>query len=347
MRRWRIITLALVSLMPVFVSCEHRVLTVPKDNHYIRVYLDEQIKNVTCGFYGTGYERPEYAAPTNLRVSLADQQTGEVLYERIIRGYGEDEKGRYIDGYISAPTGRYNLVIHEVGTSQTKISNLYDYYSIYAYTDPILQDHYYFIPAASRAENDYRIVQQPDHMFHAVCEPVEVHNATYADTLRNRSGDHFTARSIALSYFTRVRIKGIEWVTSAAAIISGMSGSYKLGGEYNLVEDDPVNIFFTTKYIGKKRNSPSDPYSAEIYATFNTFGRINDLSPTLRIEFLKTDGSSQVEEFELTELFKTAEVKDNQWILLDREVEVTKPDGTGGMRPGVIGWKDIESDITM
>ena len=32
-------------------SCEHRELTDPTDIHYVRVYLDEQIKNVTYGFY--------------------------------------------------------------------------------------------------------------------------------------------------------------------------------------------------------------------------------------------------------------------------------------------------------
>ena len=35
----------------VLSSCEHRVLTDPTNVHYVRVYLDENIKNVTYGFY--------------------------------------------------------------------------------------------------------------------------------------------------------------------------------------------------------------------------------------------------------------------------------------------------------
>ena len=46
------ITLAILFLfIPFFSSCEHRELSDPNTGHYLRVYLDEEIKNVTCGFY--------------------------------------------------------------------------------------------------------------------------------------------------------------------------------------------------------------------------------------------------------------------------------------------------------
>ena len=38
------------------MSCEHRPLETPLNARYVRVYIDEDIKNVTCGFYNEAYE---------------------------------------------------------------------------------------------------------------------------------------------------------------------------------------------------------------------------------------------------------------------------------------------------
>ena len=39
---------------------------------------------------------------------------------------------------------------------------------------------------------------------------------------------------------------------------------------------------------------------------------------------------------------------ENQWILLDKEINITKPiGGTGGMDPGVEGWNEKEADLFM
>ena len=37
-----------VCLMLLFTACEHRELSDPNKGHYLRIYLDENIKNVTC-----------------------------------------------------------------------------------------------------------------------------------------------------------------------------------------------------------------------------------------------------------------------------------------------------------
>ena len=39
---------------------------------------------------------------------------------------------------------------------------------------------------------------------------------------------------------------------------------------------------------------------------------------------------------------------ENQWLLLDKEISITKPiGGSGGMDPGVDGWKEEEADLPM
>lgn len=342
-----VLRLMVLSLLVALLnSCEHRLLTDPAETHYVRVYLDEQIKNITCGIYDPAYEVPEWEAPVNLRAVLADPQTGEVVSERILRGSGKDERGKYIDGYIAAPSGTYDFLVYEVGTFVTKIANPYVFHDMYAYTNPIYDEAYRFIPAAaSRAEPECRIVQQPDHLFREVCRQVVVSDTGQIDTLYNSVGEHFEASSMVLSYFLKVNIAGVEWVTSAAALMNGMAGSSMMGEKGAVVESDPVDLFFKTQQADRKRRSGLS--SAVLYSTFNTFGKIPGGSTTLRIELMKTDGSSQVEEFDLTEMFDTPMVKDNQWIILEREIVATKPEGTGGMKPGVEGWNEIDADVPM
>ena len=47
-------------LLMLLTACEHRELSDPNLGHYLRIYLDEDIKNVTCGFYDESLKRPEY-----------------------------------------------------------------------------------------------------------------------------------------------------------------------------------------------------------------------------------------------------------------------------------------------
>lgn len=342
-----IIDAAMCVMLFGLVSCEHRLLTDPRDSHYIRVYLDEQIKNVTCGFYNPDYEAPEYIAPVNLWTVLADPQSGEIVSETILRGNGQDERGRYIDGYIAAPAGTYNMIIHDVGSSVTRLNKTDSYYDMYAYTDQLPADSYIFQLVVGKASEDEKIVRQPEHMLRGVSENVVVNNSIQTDTLLNAQGEHFEARSMVQSYYVQVRIKGIEWVTSAAALISGMAGSSYMHKEGAINGNDPVSLFFTAKYADKKKSRDADVSTAVVYATFSTFGKIPDRNTVLKMEFIKSDGSSQVEEFDLDEAFETPQVRDWQWILLDREVVITRPEGTGGMRPGVEGWKEIDADVIM
>jgi hypothetical protein len=114
-------------------------------------------------------------------------------------------------------------------------------------------------------------------------------------------------------------------------------------------EDDPINLYFSMLYNGNKKRSASGDSAEILYATFTTFGKIPDLTSelTLNFEFSKSDGSSQVEIIDITEVFKTTLAIENQWLLLDKEISISKPIGSGGIDPGVGGWKDEEADLPM
>ena len=57
-----------------FTACEHRELVDDTDMHYVRIYVDENIRNVTYGFYDETKEKPTYRTPEGVRVVLCNSQ---------------------------------------------------------------------------------------------------------------------------------------------------------------------------------------------------------------------------------------------------------------------------------
>lgn len=341
-----------VCLMLLFTACEHRELSDPNTGHYLRIYLDENIKNVTCGFYDESLKHPEYKRPHVMRVVLADPASGRVVSERFFQSQGEDERGYYIDGHIGAEAGTYNLLVYNFGSAVTHIRNEQSYFDMQAYTNPVSEHYLQYLPASRQEVKDEEIVYEPEHLFHAVGEPIVIPETHGIDTLKTASGEWFTAHSVVKSYYLQVRIKGVEWVTSAASMLSGMAGSTWLHGHEKMVETDPVNLFFTLDYTGKQAARDGTGSTAVLYATFSTFGKLPDLPSTLTLnfEFRKKDGNSQVEKIDLTPEFGKPLALNEQWILLDHEIVITPPEGAesgGGMTPGVEEWENVEAEIPM
>ena len=131
----RIVRLVSVLVMCLgLFACEHRPLEDPNNGHYVRVYIDEQIKNVTYGFYDESREKPTYERPRVLRVVLTDPETDKIVVEKYLQSYGEDERGYYVDGYIAASEGEYNLMVYNFGTEKTKIRYESSFFNMQAFT---------------------------------------------------------------------------------------------------------------------------------------------------------------------------------------------------------------------
>ena len=331
-------------------SCEHRILTDPTDVHYVRVYLDEDIKNVTYGFYNESHEHPEYQRPLTMLACLADSQTGDVMSEGILKNQGKDARGNYIDGYVAAPSGEYSLLVYQLGSPLTLIKNTENYFSIQAYTPAVSDRVLAQLEYTSKVVDSQTIVQEPEHIMVSRYNGIHLNHSERVDTLKTAEGDYFTARSIAKSYYLQLNVTGVRWVKSASAVLSGLSGSSLLCREEGMIETDPVNLYFSMRYNSSQKRSSNEDSVEALYATFTTFGKIPELTSelTLNFEFTKSDGSSQVESIDITEVFKTPPAIENQWLLLDKEITITKPiGGSGGMDPGVGGWKDEEADLPM
>lgn len=346
MRRFAYILLSVIAILTA--SCERRPLVELSNTHYVRVYVDESLLNVTEGFYRDDSMRPGYRSPDIIRIILADPETGMAMAERFLRNKGEDSKGTYYDGYIVADPGHYSLLAYNFDTESTIISSINNHKEAKASTDEIAAHLRSTIPSrankniTSKGEPDYeKIAYCPDHLFAANCGEVYVPYVNYVDTLKTSAGEHFHASSIVKSYYLQVRVKGLEFSTSSVGLMTGMAGSSWINGK-GMDEKDPVTVYF--EMIHEEHSDESI-----IYTTFSTFGKIPDETNELEItfDFLTIYGEPYSETLDISELFNTKEAKENQWLLIDHTIVIPEPPEIkdDGFKPGLDDWKDIETDI--
>lgn len=349
--------MVMVTLLTICMGCEHRPLLLPetKNNVFVKIYFDENIRNVSYGFYNEEVQKPEYESPEVMRVALYDAFNNELVTERYMSDCGRDADGHYIQGYMNVPEGRYNMIAYNMDTYDTKITFEKFYNLMTAYTDELSENQTSQI--FKSRENDFisrsPISMQPDHLF--VCRvngveilPAELQNGL--DTIRTHDGQIPTAQTIVKTYYMQINVQGVQYVQSAVALLTGMAGSKTLfDGE--MVMDDEKSIFFGLQN-GKEKRSPEEE-STIAYATFSTFGKLPHTEGYIEIsfEFNTIYNTVQTETIKVTDMFETPMVRDNQWIIIDKVIEIKPPEGTeepgGGMQPGVRDWDIIEGYITI
>ena len=345
------LTAALLTLVSALLltACIHRPLEEMGNTHYLRVYIDDSIRNTTCLFYNDTLARPDFKLPQVVRITLNDCQNGTQVAESFLQHSGRDSLGYYLDGYIIADAGNYDLMIYNIGTETTNIRDNYNFGTATAYTNPIQSQLYSRIPQSVRAYGYSRIVYAPDHLFVTARRQAVVPYTHDIDTLRERNGSFFKASTLVKTYYMQVRVKGIRYVSTASALISGMAGSSVLATQ-SMVETDTVRLYMEMDNY----RAADTANTAYIYTTFNTFGKLpkENTLLTLTFEFVTTDGRSQVETINITDLFETPMVRENQWILIDREIVIDPPPtppnpggNSGGFTPKVDEWEDIRTDI--
>lgn len=339
----------------IWSGCERRPLVDPGSGHYVRVYVDTEVQNYTCGFYDREGQRvhPRYQAPEVMRVMLCDRTTGRQAAERYLRNQARDKDGRlYFDGYILAEPGDYHLLAYNFGTESTVLNDVQSYHEATATTSSISSSmlrqlpSYRNLSAEDRRARE-RVVYQPDHLYGASHRDVRVLMSDHIDTLYTRSGEYFAASTHVESWYLQIRIKGVQYVSSVIGLLSGMSGQRTLN-DGSLHSEDPVTL-----YVEMRHTDPVED-EATLYATFTTFGRlperINDLE--LNFDLITTDGRAYIFRVgDIASEFGKPDALNHRWILLDRTIEVPAPDpsggGGGGFTPGVNDWEDVYTDLVI
>lgn len=350
---WQILHCAL-SLMLFFTSCEHRELVELSNVHYVRVYIDEQIQNVTYGFYDESRLKPVHKRPSVVRVALCEPTNGRVVAERYLQQSGEDERGYYLEGHITADAGDYHLMVYNFGTESTLIREEHTYRLAEAYTNEIASHYYAYLPSVRVSETESPIVYEPDHLFLLTRDRIHIAPTNRLDTLRTEAGDYFTASTCVDSYYIQVRIKGIEYISTAASLLTGLAPSTTLHNR-TMQPEPPVQIFFEMNASGREGQEERSGSTTRtekmpvIYATFNTFGKLPEAETNYMVtfDFVTTDGRTQTETINITPMFDTPEVTENRWIIIDREIVIDPPPKQegGGLSPEVDEWQDVNTDL--
>ena len=339
-------------------SCEKRPLLDISNTHYVKVYVDEELLNVTTGFYEGNYARPNYKSPSIIRVTLTDPETGNVRAERYLRNQGTDANGHYYDGYIIADPGEYKLMAYNFDTEATIIGSSNNHYDINAYTNKIASHLYTKIPSRVKSPGSDEgkggpvesIVYDPDHLFVADCGQVRIPYVEHVDTLRTPEGTpHFNAESIVKSYFMRVKVKGSKYISSAVSLLEGMVGATRLS-DRQPYDDKSVTVYIEMQATKDQARLAED--ETYIYTTFGIFGRAEGEKNLLEVtfDFVTTYGVPFSAKFDITDVFETEDAIKHQWLILDQEITIPDPppgtgSGDGGFKPSVDDWSDIETDI--
>lgn len=370
MKKLGYIILAIMTATLTF-SCDFRPLEKIGNTHYVRVYIDEHILNLTEGFYNQDYTRPGYRRPEVMKVVLADPDDGRVVAEKYLRSQGDDEHGHYYDGYIICDPGKWNMMAWNFDTEATRISSPSNIYEAGAYTSGIASHLYGALWSrtkglkgvidgtksdgstldGSKTEFDFsgeKIAYEPDHLFVAKEDGVSIGYTGSIDTLRTSSGGYFQAESIVETWFIQVNITGVSRLSSSNMLLSGMSGSKRLiDGE--LDRENPVTVYFE---MNANAVTDAEKDTGVLYSTFSTFGRLPDGKNMFNVSFDMTTkaGKAVSATFDITDEFDKDNAKNHRWIILDRSILIpeSEPGGQGGgFSPGVRDWNDVNTDLTI
>ena len=339
MKRFAVIS---VLVLAAFAwSCHRRPLVDPQQTRYVRIYVDEELKNITTGFYDSGHAHPEYRSPEIMRVMLYDA-SGRMVSERYLRNRGRDEQGAYYDGYIIVEPGDYTLLAYNFNTEKTIVGSEGTLADAEAHTNEIASHLRSRLSSRSSASHD-RIVYDADPLLVAR-GGVHVGYSEEIDDLRTLDGGWFEARSIVDAYYVQIRIRNIRYVSSTVALLTGMGGTVRLA-DGGIDADNSVTIYFEMQPSAVVEEDDT----AVIYGTFGTFGKLPDEANELELSFdvLTTYGSKVTADIDITKKFGEPEATEHGWLIIDGTIEIPEPPSSGGFTPGVGEWEDVHTDIVI
>ena len=226
------------------------------------------------------------------------------------------------------------MLIYNFDTESTLVRDDLTFETIEAYTDKVTSSiRQSFL---GRAGEENAIVYEPDHLVVASNE---------REVIPFHEGVHVVktdATSIVETYYLQIKVDGLQYVSSARAVLTGMVGSNRFGRNER-VTSTPVSLYFSLQ--------KSDDKGVDVLATVcNTFVRIEDITNCLSVTFdiRTTDGRTVKRDFDITSLFSSEACLKHHWLLLEETVKIDPPACSGGgFDPSVDDWEDEHHDIKL
>ena len=243
--------------------------------------------------------------------------------------YPKNAEGRKIDTYLSVkggkvkvPPGRYSVVVYNYDTETVQI----------------------------RGEEAYETIEAwgPDLLYVVRIDDLKIENSEEELQL------NWKPKLVVKTYSFKLKVQGLEYVSSIVGSIEGMSSCYDLGLGCGKAGDSPI-------YFAARGSA------GEVTGSFTVFGTSEGVisragnAIKLTLAFVKTDNKVQKMEVDITEVIANSEsggsggdddgdepFKEIE-LPVEDEVKVDKPDssggGDGGFDGNVDGWGDDEEVI--
>lgn len=260
--------------------------------------------------------------------------------------YPKNAEGRKIDTYLSVkggkvkvPPGRYSVVVYNYDTETVQIRGEEAYETIEAFTG-----HCNGLGIAGTEQ----LVWGPDPLYVVRIDDLKIENSEEELQL------NWKPKLVVKTYSFKLKVQGLEYVSSIVGSIEGMSSCYDLGLGCGKAGDSPI-------YFAARGSA------GEVTGSFTVFGTSEGVisragnAIKLTLAFVKTDNKVQKMEVDITEVIANSEsggsggdddgdepFKEIE-LPVEDEVKVDKPDssggGDGGFDGNVDGWGDDEEVI--
>ena len=331
MKRLGTYLLAALVVVLAVAGCQRRPLLDPNVTTELKVTINTRsLRNVTCDIYNPNIPLPK-VEPEMLRVLFYEPGKSKIVGESYISSLSTDADGnRVISGRVGVLPGDYEMVVYNFDLRSAQIRNDHSHSTIEAYSDPVseLLSSRFNTRVGQRLDIRY----QPDHVLVAT-NPKE--HIPWHDEMHTIYAE---ASSVVESFYLQVKVEGLQWVSSAQAVISGVAGSNLIGGRKRV--DNPETAVYLTLVKSE------DDGKAVLCNVFNTFGRIEDSNNELWISFdINTvDGRTETREYNITHLFESDLCRQHNWLLLDQTIVIdpptTPPTAGGGFLPEMEDWQE-------
>ncbi len=309
------ILLAAALVMVSFSACHRRPLEEPSGA--VRIAIKVDVKTVT-----------------NVNANIRSSVEGNKVFM----------------GSLGISHGNYNFLVYNFDTPTTQVNQENSEQSIIAFTDevsPAMKARY--LGTKADDDEDINIHYEPEHLLVANEKDVRISPHDTLVVVRTE------ASTVVDTYYLQVRVKGMQFASSASAVISGLSPSNHIG--YNIRTVDPSAAVVFDMQKGQDLSLDGDNKDV-LCAVFNTFGKIDQVSSELYVTFNVFDTAGNLRQYtaNLDDVFKTEEAILYHWLIVDESclvIDIPDPGvnpptpGNGGFQPQVDDWEEEEGTMVL
>ena len=354
-----------VAILAAAVGCERRPLLDQSEAVNIKIRVNvKAVTNVNTNIrssvrlYGTNTTlwdpKLEQLDPQMMRVLVYDPTSQKLLAQSFITSTEIDKEGNKVfNGKLGISHGNYNFLVYNFDTPTTQVTAENNEASILAYTPEIsanLKAKYLGTKADDDMYEDMSIRYEPEHLLVANEKDVRI---SPHDTL---VVVETVANTVVDTYYLQVRVNGMQFASSATAVISGLSPSNHIG--YNERTVDPTAAVVFDMQKGQDLSLAGENKDV-LCAVFNTFGKIQDITSNLYVTFNVYDTAGNLLQYtaNLDTVFNTEEAILYHWLIVDETclvIDIPDPQGgehpesgNGGFQPKVDDWEEETGEISL